>query len=291
MAPQQFGSNDAVLLASLCYACLDLVVEWETFSTCSQPIHKWLFVSYICVVSFRLTHWLGSRAVAFAESAIVNGTGISSAAAAAASELLLNLRHKDAFPRAVASLTWAVGLPFFTLWTFLGTYWMREVLITTPECLPTATHLYFSLFWIVLCYAWIIVHIALGAVAYMLESRVRRAEGNLRDIEDEGVRERWGSVLSISGYEELLAGAPVHGDGLKPAEIRSLPCEVAFVSENGLAHGQKECSICLNEFEPGEACRCLPGCGHTFHKPCIDLWLLRRAECPLCKMRVVPSNP
>merc|ERR1719282_2043988 len=24
MAPQQFGSNDAVLLASLCYACLDL---------------------------------------------------------------------------------------------------------------------------------------------------------------------------------------------------------------------------------------------------------------------------
>merc|ERR1719343_886639 len=36
-----------------------------------------------------------------------------------------------------------------------------------------------------------------------------------------------------------------------------------------------ECSICLCEVQPGDSVRCLPSCGHTFHRACIDLWLLR----------------
>jgi len=288
MAPQQLGLNDAVLLASLMYACVDLAVEWEAFSVCSRPIHKWLLVSYICVVVFRITHWLGSRAVAFAESALLAGRvgRPGGPAAAAVGDMLLNLRHKEAFPRAVATLTWTVGLPFFSLWTLLGSLWMHDVLDKTPECFPTSTHLYFSLFWVVVCYAWIIIHFALGVVAFMLERRVRRAEGSLRQIEDEDVRQRWGSVSQMSGFHELVDGTPATGDGLKPAEIQDLPCETA-----GPTLGQKECSICLNEFELGDACRCLPGCSHTFHKSCIDLWLLRRAECPLCKKAVTSLNP
>jgi len=290
MAQQQLGLNDAVLLVSLMYACVDLAVEWDSFSTCSKPIHKWLLVSYICVVAFRLTHWLGSRAIAFAES-LAGRAESPGGPATAAGELLLNLRHKEALLRAVASFTWAVGLPFFSLWTFLGTVWMHDVLNNTPECVPTSTHLYFSLFWIILCYAWIIIHAALGAVAFILERRVRRAEGCLREIEDEDVRRRWGVVSNMAGYQDLASGAPASGDGLKPAEIRCLPCATALASENGLTINEKECSVCLNDFEVGDACRCLPICGHTFHKSCIDLWLLRRAECPLCKTHVTSLNP
>jgi hypothetical protein len=40
------------------------------------------------------------------------------------------------------------------------------------------------------------------------------------------------------------------------------------------------------EFQPPDICRELPGCGHVFHESCIDLWLLRRGDCPLCKHRV-----
>lgn len=290
MASQQLGFNDVVLLISLLYACIDLGVEWEAFEACSRPIHKWLLVSYLCVVCFRLTHWLGTRALAFAAAAVASPR--SNGVAAIAGELLLNLRHKEALPRAVAKLTWVVGLPFFSAWTFLGTYWMKEVLEQTPECMPTSIHLYFSLFWMLLCYAWVVIHAALGALAFILERRVRRAEGNLRDIEDDDLRRRWGATRQIAGFDEVIGGVPSNGDGLNPAEIKDLPSDVARSLKNGgLALKEKECSICLSEFEPGDAYRGLPRCGHAFHKSCIDLWLLRRAECPLCKTNVLASKP
>jgi hypothetical protein len=44
------------------------------------------------------------------------------------------------------------------------------------------------------------------------------------------------------------------------------------------------CSICLDDFVPGDEHRGLP-CPHGahFHKDCIDPWLTRYMTCPLCK--------
>ena len=43
------------------------------------------------------------------------------------------------------------------------------------------------------------------------------------------------------------------------------------------------CSICLDDYEAGDKCRCLP-CSHGFHAKCIGKWLVERsATCPLCK--------
>ncbi|XP_051152185.1 probable E3 ubiquitin-protein ligase XERICO [Andrographis paniculata] len=52
----------------------------------------------------------------------------------------------------------------------------------------------------------------------------------------------------------------------------------------------RECSICLMEFEAREEINCLP-CRHVFHSACIDKWLLYwHATCPLCRDRVMPDR-
>ncbi|CAL5000665.1 unnamed protein product [Urochloa decumbens] len=68
--------------------------------------------------------------------------------------------------------------------------------------------------------------------------------------------------------------------GMPAAAIAALPV-TTFTHE--CTDDRIGCSVCLQDFEAGEAARSLPDCGHTFHLPCIDAWLLRHASCPLCR--------
>lgn len=47
-----------------------------------------------------------------------------------------------------------------------------------------------------------------------------------------------------------------------------------------------ECAVCLSGFEDGEEVRKLPSCKHSFHAPCIDMWLYSHSDCPLCRATV-----
>jgi len=58
--------------------------------------------------------------------------------------------------------------------------------------------------------------------------------------------------------------------------INQLPCGVYDGSKK-----HRECVICMNEFVVGEMVRYLPCC-HTYHKTCIDDWLMRSFTCPSC---------
>lgn len=275
MAPATIGFNDAVLLISLGYSCLDLLLEWETFNSCHRPIHQWLLVSYASVISFRLMHVVGSRTSQQelnAESAVNTGA-----------DFLLNLRHKGTMPRILASFTWLLALPFFALWTFIGTKWLYDVVQHTPQCMPSEVQLWFSGFWLALCYVWIVIHVALGAVAFILERRVRRAEANILAVTDSDTLARWGQIGRLAGFRDLEGPVVT---GLSPEEIHNLPMITATLSDVERDSDTCECSICINTFEEGEKLRCLPGCGHTFHRTCIDLWLLRSTDCPLCKRNV-----
>lgn len=42
-----------------------------------------------------------------------------------------------------------------------------------------------------------------------------------------------------------------------------------------------QCAVCLENISPIH--RVNLGCGHPFHKKCIDLWLNMRTTCPTCK--------
>ncbi|KAJ8636847.1 hypothetical protein MRB53_011114 [Persea americana] len=48
------------------------------------------------------------------------------------------------------------------------------------------------------------------------------------------------------------------------------------------------CAVCLCEFKEGEDVRRLPECLHSFHVPCIDMWLYSHSSCPLCRAEMAP---
>ncbi|OIV92944.1 hypothetical protein TanjilG_20606 [Lupinus angustifolius] len=47
--------------------------------------------------------------------------------------------------------------------------------------------------------------------------------------------------------------------------------------------GDSTCAVCLGEFEEGQELRTLPECMHSFHVPCIDMWLYSHTSCPICR--------
>jgi hypothetical protein len=51
-----------------------------------------------------------------------------------------------------------------------------------------------------------------------------------------------------------------------------------------------DCPICLDEFKCRQHCRRF-GCSHVFHKKCIDKWLTKNTQCPVCRACVQPLQP
>ncbi|KAK8937012.1 RING-H2 finger protein ATL65 [Platanthera zijinensis] len=75
--------------------------------------------------------------------------------------------------------------------------------------------------------------------------------------------------------------------GLDDAAIKTLPLSVFSRSKaKQPAATNRDCAVCLLEFEDGEWLRTLPICAHAFHVECIDVWLRSHATCPLCRAAV-----
>ncbi|XWS12126.1 hypothetical protein CRYUN_Cryun37aG0063100 [Craigia yunnanensis] len=47
-----------------------------------------------------------------------------------------------------------------------------------------------------------------------------------------------------------------------------------------------ECVVCLLGFEDDEEVRKLHRCNHSFHAPCIDMWMYSHSNCPICRTHV-----
>ncbi|KAK2637589.1 hypothetical protein Ddye_032381, partial [Dipteronia dyeriana] len=56
-----------------------------------------------------------------------------------------------------------------------------------------------------------------------------------------------------------------------------------------LVGDDRTCAICLCEFEEGEELRTLPECLHSYHVPCIDMWLHSHSNCPMCSIDAAVS--
>jgi len=94
-------------------------------------------------------------------------------------------------------------------------------------------------------------------------------------------------LLQLSQMLEA-AGAHMSGPENTHADvIASLPTRTLTAPLSGDAN---KCMICISEFDAGDQVTTLPCCNsylvHFFHTSCIQQWLERSQECPICKVNV-----
>jgi hypothetical protein len=53
---------------------------------------------------------------------------------------------------------------------------------------------------------------------------------------------------------------------------------------------QQSCNICFENYKENELFRTLPSCQHCFHKKCIDKWMKKRAQCPICRTNILEEH-
>lgn len=90
----------------------------------------------------------------------------------------------------------------------------------------------------------------------------------------------------LNGFANIYGrgGAPlVNADGASTLEIENLPTRL-FNAAQAASKSQEQntCRVCLSEYEDREELRTLP-CFHSYHKECIDHWLVKSKKCPICK--------
>ncbi|XP_039038923.1 RING-H2 finger protein ATL52-like [Hibiscus syriacus] len=78
-----------------------------------------------------------------------------------------------------------------------------------------------------------------------------------------------------------------YGFGHQVLEITSLETSTAelipahkYRKGSGLVDDDGMCAVCLTQFEEDEELKTLPGCSHSYHAPCIDMWLYSHSSCP-----------
>lgn len=98
----------------------------------------------------------------------------------------------------------------------------------------------------------------------------------------------WRLDVDRMSYEELLELGDRIGyvnTGLKEDDIVTCLRKISISEFENISVTDHKCSICQEEYgtedERGEVGEL--GCGHGFHFHCIELWLVRKNICPVCK--------
>ncbi|XP_015912683.1 E3 ubiquitin-protein ligase goliath [Parasteatoda tepidariorum] len=68
--------------------------------------------------------------------------------------------------------------------------------------------------------------------------------------------------------------------------LDKIPVKTVKTDESDQDEDYECCAICIESFQQGELIRSLP-CRHSFHKICIDPWLLEHRSCPMCKLDIL----
>ncbi|KAG1371680.1 E3 ubiquitin-protein ligase [Cocos nucifera] len=123
-------------------------------------------------------------------------------------------------------------------------------------------------------YYYFVVAVAAVAVLFLVSSMVAAS--------------RWSSCSIVEAIRRFLRSRRRSADEINDEKIQELLPVCKYRKEQAQEH---ECSVCLSVFVDGEDVRQLPRCKHSFHAPCIDMWLYSHSNCPVCRADVLEPPP
>eukprot|EP00929_Paragymnodinium_shiwhaense_P069751 TRINITY_DN35193_c0_g1_i1.p1 TRINITY_DN35193_c0_g1~~TRINITY_DN35193_c0_g1_i1.p1 ORF type:complete len:262 (+),score=28.62 TRINITY_DN35193_c0_g1_i1:544-1329(+) len=225
--------------------------------SCKCPLHLWLVACFAVDLSWMALFLVCSQAEE--------------------SKTWWFLRPRSRLGRAGFTCAWAVLWPLKVICAAMGGRWLLDTFDNSPGCLigmlPNAL-VVFEVF----CCAGVF---AFGILlAFVVEARRSLAADRLQvdAVVDDDLLQRWGAQKPSA--ERKFCG------GVDAASFKFLP--PAYNMPEGEAGCQ--CVICMQPLDVDDTVRALPQCGHRFHRPCIDLWLLRSCRCPLCNTQLDVEN-
>lgn len=78
--------------------------------------------------------------------------------------------------------------------------------------------------------------------------------------------------------------------GVSARGIEALPeVELDESSAKGSDGEALQCTVCIDDFKAGEKAIKLPGCGHMFHRACLEPWLSQHNTCPTCRKEIADA--
>ncbi|KAJ7979532.1 RING-H2 finger protein ATL56 [Quillaja saponaria] len=92
-----------------------------------------------------------------------------------------------------------------------------------------------------------------------------------------------GAVLHRPRLRRGTQLAETSSNRFSPHDVKKLP-QFRFVK--GSEPESDRCVVCLDGLRNNQWCRKLVGCGHVFHRRCVDTWLIKTAACPICRTPV-----
>jgi len=84
-----------------------------------------------------------------------------------------------------------------------------------------------------------------------------------------------------------ISEASARRNGLPQPVIDSFPI-LKFSDAEMSPEGQNTCTVCLVEYEGKDMIQKVP-CGHMFHQPCVQQWLMTHTTCPVCRTSFLPE--
>jgi len=161
---------------------------------------------------------------------------------------------------------------FFVSWTIVGTVWFLKA----RECFDQANQFYTLIFWLSVCYIWIALYLCLLVLQYVFQSD---PQFNHIGVLGDGRRRLLPQILLARLTERTSCGLPDN-------QIAAIPMSGTPPEAVG-----EPCAICIEQFQKDDICKHLPSCIHFFHAQCVDSWLRRKSDCPVCRTPVsVPPN-